>query len=97
MTHTPEPWFAEHGTPSGRRLVADLVEGRASLTHYRIVHEGQEEGGGEADALLIAQAPAMARLLRGLVELAKRRGSLHEYAAAVADVERVLAAVEGTA
>ena len=71
--NTPGPWFAEHGTPSGRRVVADLVEGKASLVHYRIVHEGQEEGGGEADARLIAQAPAMAALLRERLTLEANR------------------------
>ena len=32
---TPGPWYVETGTPSGRRLVADLVEGDLRLTHYR--------------------------------------------------------------
>lgn len=54
---TPGPWHVEHGTPSGRRLVADLVEGEQHLTHYRIVHEGEHEGGGAEDAHMIAAAP----------------------------------------
>lgn len=64
--HTPGPWHVEHGTPTGRRLVADLVEGEQHLTHYRIVHEGEREGDGEADALLIAAAP---RYLKALLDI----------------------------
>jgi hypothetical protein len=66
--HTPGPWHVEHGTPSGRRLVADLVEGGLRLTHYRIVHDGAQEGGGEADANLIAAAPDLLAALKALVD-----------------------------
>jgi hypothetical protein len=48
--------------------VADLVEGDLRLTHYRIVHEGASEGGGQADANLIAAAPDLLEALKALVD-----------------------------
>lgn len=62
--HTPGPWHVEHGTPTARRLVADLVEGDLHLVHYRIVHEGEREGGGAEDAHLIAAAPDLLEAAR---------------------------------
>ena len=96
MSHTPGPWHAEHGTPTGRRLVADLVEGEQHLTHYRIVHEGEREGDGEADALLIAAAPDLLSVLVGLVGLAQVAGTrLHQYAEALEDARAVIAKAVG--
>jgi hypothetical protein len=83
--HTPGPWHVEHGTPSGRRLVADLVvESNHGLTDYRIVHEGESDGAGEADALLIASAPRMAELLLSAWQHVSHGGPSR------ADVETVL-------
>lgn len=65
---TPGPWHVETGTPSGRRLVADLVEGDLRLTHYRIVHDGESEGDGEADANFIASAPDLLAALHHALE-----------------------------
>jgi hypothetical protein len=60
---TPGPWFAERALGSARRQVCDLVDGRGGLARWRIVHDGEEEGDAEADALLIAAVPEMADLL----------------------------------
>lgn len=87
--HTPGPWHVEHGTPSGRRLVADLVEGDLRLTHFRIVHDGESEGGGEADALLIAAAPDLLAAAL-LIQKALKNAALY---ASRSQVEALFAAI----
>lgn len=61
-----------------------------------VVMAGHENLGAfsQDNARLIAAAPALHESLTNLVGLAERRGSLHEYAAALADARAVLASAQ---
>ena len=92
--HTPGPWrvWAE---PSALFIEATVTINETNVPGTRTVAKIARHDRAEADALMIAEAPAMLAALRDLRELALRHApNLREYAA-VTDADAILARIGG--
>lgn len=85
--HTPGPWLctkAKHGVDAGHYVIATVADDRGD--RCLIIHaEVGDDGQGDANARLIAAAPALLEALEALLgmDVAYQRGRRVEAAVAV--------------
>ena len=106
LKHSADPWTVEpmHFDPHRREHFPIYADDGTHVADVAVVWDGYDEEKGEpiaspVNALLVGQAPAMAALLRDLLELNPMDGyHLEAYVAhtLIPAARRIVAALDGT-